>query len=851
MKIRLGTSTPPENYADGQILTAANLRELVTTLKAAINNNYDDLIKIIAGDNSIFVYDTVEALEEKGEELTAEDDGVYGVVLDYSAVEQLEVDALKLYQFDGDLGEFVLLEDGLSFISIIERLSDISEYQDDLETDFPQGIKTVTDQIATDLGTHRNISEGVQANGLATGVAFGHTKVINNLTTTGAVDGESLGAYQGKVLKDDIDKKVNAPTSVVTDERIALFDGTDGKKIKQSSKLITDLAEADHDHVFADIVDNPNTENALTLQDALDGKVDNADIESLVKDIEWNAYNSTTGEISLKVIHEDDTFENVNLDLKLELIPISASYDSETQEIVFTLDNNTTFTVPVADLVNLYYADGVTLEKYTNVIGEQSQDTFRIKQTWITDNIDTKLAKTGDGKDVTVSFSQAGTRVNISTGEKLSVIFGKIAKVIADLGDLAFLDKVTASEMPTDTVFDANYVHTDNNLTNDLKSNYDTAFSQTHTHANKTQLDAIVGTRSSIALNTNEFDGHLATIGAIKSVFNLPESDWDGNALTLGYKEPDVNATPDTVIVRDATGSAAIAYSNVEMSATTVVGALDELQLRKADVSALTSNIKLYATTADADVSGYKKMVSSLDDPAYNTTAVEIPTGTITTQNQLIASLVADAGLFVGNPGVISITTLGKIKKTDGNDNNYGEFYFEVYKRTEEGVETLQVTSDTTGAINRDVNDFREFSANALLNNGVWSETDRVVIKYYANNLGGSNSQYSFEFGGANPVRTLFPVPASVIPVSKATGILTNVANFNDILTGADDSVQKALDTLDDHNHDGDYAPLVEGKVPLQNLPEISSSFVDGGSPDTVYLDGDNFDAGSPDSVYA
>jgi hypothetical protein len=290
------------------------------------------------------------------------------------------------------------------------------------------------------------------------------------------------------------------------------------------------------------------------------------------------------------------------------------------------------------------------------------------------------------------------------------------------------------------------------------------------------------------------------------------------------------------------------------MSATTVVGALDELQLRKADVSALTSNIKLYPTTANADVSGYFKMVSSLDSPDYSTTAVEVPTGTITSQNQLIASLVADAGLFVGNPGVISITTLGKIKKTAGNDNNYAEFYFAVYKRTlVEGVfeDVLQATSDTTGAINRDVNDFREFSANALLNNGIWSETDRVVIKYYANALGGNNSQYSFEFGGANPVRTLFPVPASVIPVAKATGILTNVANFNDILTGADDSVQKALDTLDDHNHDGDYAPLVEGKVPLQNLPEISSSFVDGGSPDTVYLDGDNFDAGSPDSVYA
>jgi hypothetical protein len=323
-------------------------------------------------------------------------------------------------------------------------------------------------------------------------------------------------------------------------------------------------------------------------------------------------------------------------------------------------------------------------------------------------------------------------------------------------------------------------------------------------------------------LNTNEYDNYLATIGAIKSVFNLPESDWDGNAITLGYKSPSVNATPDTVIVRDATGSAAIAYSNSEMIATTVVGALDELQLTKADVSALTSNIKLYATTADADVSGYKKMVSSLDDPAYNTTAVDIPTGAITTTGQLIASLVADAGLFVGNPGVISITTIGKIKKTAGNENNYGEFYFEVYKRTEEGVETLQVTSDTTGLINFSLNNYREFSANALLNNGIWAETDRVVIKYYANALLGTAAQYSFEFGGANPVRTLLPVPVSVIPIADATGILTDVTNFNNILGGTDDTVQKALDKLDDHNHDGDYAPLVNDKIPADYLPSVA-----------------------------
>jgi hypothetical protein len=50
----------------------------------------------------------------------------------------------------------------------------------------------------------------------------------------------------------------------------------------------------------------------------------------------------------------------------------------------------------------------------------------------------TFLTKTGDGSNVTATFTAAGSRTNISTGEKLSVIFGKIAKWFADLKSVAF-----------------------------------------------------------------------------------------------------------------------------------------------------------------------------------------------------------------------------------------------------------------------------------------------------------------------------------------------------------------------------------------------------------------------------
>jgi hypothetical protein len=37
----------------------------------------------------------------------------------------------------------------------------------------------------------------------------------------------------------------------------------------------------------------------------------------------------------------------------------------------------------------------------------------------------------------------------------------------------------------------------------------------------------------------------------------------------------------------------------------------------------------------------------------------------------------------------------------------------------------------------------------------------------------------------------------------------------------------------------------------LTDVANATPNFVDGGSPDTVYLEADSFDAGSPDSVYA
>lgn len=52
--------------------------------------------------------------------------------------------------------------------------------------------------------------------------------------------------------------------------------------------------------------------------------------------------------------------------------------------------------------------------------------------------LDGKLGTSGDGSNVTVAFTAAAQRTAIATGEKLSVLFGKILKWLSDLGTAAF-----------------------------------------------------------------------------------------------------------------------------------------------------------------------------------------------------------------------------------------------------------------------------------------------------------------------------------------------------------------------------------------------------------------------------
>jgi hypothetical protein len=175
----------------------------------------------------------------------------------------------------------------------------------------------------------------------------------------------------------------------------------------------------------------------------------------------------------------------------------------------------------------------------------------------------------------------------------------------------------------------------------------------------------------------------------------------------------------------------------------------------------LPSNLVLYPTSTASDIGGYSKIVTSITDPSYDVTAVDITTGAISGSNQLIASLATSANIIIGNPGLFNVSTIGNIRRTVGSGT--AEFYFEVYKRTSGGTETLITTSSNTSAISSAI--YSQFSAAALWNDGIFLATDRIILKFYGTKVGGgSDPTYDFQFGGSNPVRTTVPIPLNVVP---------------------------------------------------------------------------------------
>jgi len=211
----------------------------------------------------------------------------------------------------------------------------------------------------------------------------------------------------------------------------------------------------------------------------------------------------------------------------------------------------------------------------------------------------------------------------------------------------------------------------------------------------------------------------------------------------------------------DITASHLIKDGGVSSQFLKADGSVDNnIYLTSAD---LPSTLDLFATTTpDTLIPGYVVLVRNILDSRYNTVAVNVSTGAITTANQLLSSLITDTNVISGNPGVFNFTTIGNIRRVSGSGE--ATFYFRIYKRDSSGVETFITQSDNTIPV-IDGGTYVEFSTVALWNDGIFLSTDRIVLKFYANRIsGGSNPTYQFQFGGITPVRSTAAIPVAVLP---------------------------------------------------------------------------------------
>jgi hypothetical protein len=225
---------------------------------------------------------------------------------------------------------------------------------------------------------------------------------------------------------------------------------------------------------------------------------------------------------------------------------------------------------------------------------------------------------------------------------------------------------------------------------------------------------------------------------------------------------PYTGATTDVNLgLNDITAEKLIKSGGFDYQFLKADGSVDNnIYLTSAD---LPSTLDLYATTTASDISGYTVLVRNIADTRYNATAQDVSTGVITSVGQLVGSLVTDANIISGNPGIFDFKTIGNISRTNGTGQ--AEFFFRIYKRNLAGTETLIAQSDYTLPVTN--GGYVEFSATALWNDGIFLDTDRVVLKYYANRLTspvGSDPTYKFQFGGTSPVRSSAAIPTSVMP---------------------------------------------------------------------------------------
>lgn len=185
------------------------------------------------------------------------------------------------------------------------------------------------------------------------------------------------------------------------------------------------------------------------------------------------------------------------------------------------------------------------------------------------------------------------------------------------------------------------------------------------------------------------------------------------------------------------------------------------------------SSLTFYYLTEASTIPGYLRMVTSKNDPDYGAESFV----DFTTSSTSFIPLVSRASEEIGANIQFSDTNLAikaQIAKISGNN---AEVYYEMYKRTSGGVETLLGTSSASIIA---LTTRQEINSSIALAPFQLEATDRIVIKAYGRKIGtGTDPIVRTYYEGEIPTRSILSLPASDVPHGSLEG--RNALSSHDI----------------------------------------------------------------------
>jgi uncharacterized protein YqgV (UPF0045/DUF77 family) len=751
-KIRIAENImlPNGDFVDGQILTASDLNRISKLLLAGINNNFDDIQKLIAGNRTLYFYDDLASLQAYANaNLDATDDGAYGVVVTYEAVAGVDgedeaiVKTLAFYRFDWNedgvppSGTFTLIQDNLSFLSFWEQLEEINDLYTNINEAFEEGLDEFLINIEDELNDHTKQDNIIVVDRVATQERLGHVKLANNLTTDPAnIDGLALAATQGKVLNDT---KVTGPTTPVVSNNFVVFDGTTGKLVKDASINSSSFAAANHEHTFEQVkttiegvATNLTTVLAKKADLGADNKIPASQLPSFVDDV---------------IEVADET--------ALNTLPTEEKVSGK---IYVTLNDNKSWRWGSSTFVEVSPSIGTNLAQGTNT-------TTGVVITSSTGNAATLNGAT----DTLAGIMTAADKIKLDGLTNYSHPTQTAIDVDTIDATMNVIEKITVDTLGHVTAVGTKTLATATITTDGILS-----------AADKLKLEGLLGPQTTFPIDTNTFDGHLITIGGLKQVLALPDSLWDGISYGTAYK----NAQAQVAITR---GQAVQFVSNQG----------DHILVKPAVQSEVNAFPSLLLGVAPADIPQGSLGVVLNFGQINNINTSSIPgTGPVVYFN----SAGTTPGTLTRTKPVApfaKIEVLAIIKESSGNS----------------GIVQVRIgNSSVLGGTDANV----EFGT--LANND--------LIAYNTATQRWENIQPG-TLGFATLTQGVLPVTQGGTGIGVLTGLAGKYLRVKADLSGYE------FVTVEGGGGGGGVL-----------------NFIDGGAPDSVYLETDLIDGGAPDSIY-